>query len=141
MQVGTYVSGPIQALYVDYNSPVKQGQLVAKIDPRPFQVKVQEADANLANARAKVEKDRADLEFKKLTLNRNRELRAQNLIAQNDVDTAKSNYDQAVAQVALDKAGVEQAEASDAQIGAVVQDATRGTAGIREPVVALQGGG
>ncbi len=112
VQVGTYVSGPIQALYVDYNSPVKQGQLVAKIDPRPFQVKVQEADANLANARAKVVKDRADLELKKLTLNRNRELLANHLISQNDVDTAKSNYDQAVAQLVLDEAGVKQAEAS-----------------------------
>ena len=132
VQVGTYVSGPIQALYVDYNSPVKQGQLVAKIDPRPFQVKVQEADANLANARAKVEKDRADLEFKKLTLNRNRELRAQNLIAQNDVDTAKSNYDQAVAQVALDKAGVEQAEASleEARINLAYTDITSPVDGV-----------
>src|SRR5512135_2395767 len=60
VQVGTYVSGPISALYVDYNSPVKKGQHVAKIDPAPFLVKVQEADANLANARAKVQRDRAD---------------------------------------------------------------------------------
>jgi HlyD family secretion protein len=112
VQVGTYVSGPIKSIYVDYNSPVKKGQLVAKIDPAPFQVKVAEAEANLANARAKVEKDRADLQFKKLTLERNRELLARNLIAQNDLDTAKSNYDQAVAQLDLDKAGVKQAEAS-----------------------------
>ncbi|MBZ5525880.1 MAG: biotin/lipoyl-binding protein, partial [Acidobacteriia bacterium] len=40
VQVGSYVSGPIQALYADFNSPVKQGQLIATIDPRPFQVKV-----------------------------------------------------------------------------------------------------
>ena len=112
VQVGTYVSGPIKSIYVDYNSPVKKAQLVAKIDPAPFQVKVAEADANLANARAKVEKDRADLEFKKLTLQRNRDLLAKNLIAQNDMDTAKSNYDQAVAQLDLDKAGVQQAAAS-----------------------------
>jgi HlyD family secretion protein len=112
VQVGTYVSGPIKQLYADFNSAVKEGQLVAKIDPRPFQVKVLEAEANLANARAKVEKDRADLEFKKLTLGRNRELLAKNLIAQNDLDTAKSNYDQAVAQIALDQAAVQQADAS-----------------------------
>jgi HlyD family secretion protein len=91
---------------------VKKGQLVAKIDPAPFQVKVTEAEANLANARAKVEKDQADLEFKKLTLQRNRELLAKNLIAQNDLDTAKSNYDQALAQLNLDKAGVQQAAAA-----------------------------
>ena len=112
VQVGTYVSGPIQALYVDYNSPVKEGQLVAKIDPASFTVKVLEADANLANARARVEKDRADLVFKKLTLERNQELRVKNLISQNDVDTAKSNYDQAVAQLALDQAAVKQNEAA-----------------------------
>jgi HlyD family secretion protein len=112
VQVGTYVSGPIQAIYVDYNSPVKKGQLVAKIDPAPFAVKVRQAEADVANARAKVQKDLADLELKKLTLQRNQDLRAKNLISQNDVDTAKSNYDQAVAQLALDRASVEQTEAA-----------------------------
>jgi HlyD family secretion protein len=112
VQVGTYVSGPIQAIYVDYNSPVKKGQLVAKIDPAPFAVKVRQAEADVANARAKVQKDLADLELKKLTLQRNQDLRAKNLISQNDVDTAKSNYDQAVAQLALDRASVQQTEAA-----------------------------
>ena len=42
VQVGTYVSGPIRAIYADFNSPVTKGQLVAKIDPAPFQVKVAE---------------------------------------------------------------------------------------------------
>jgi HlyD family secretion protein len=112
VQVGTYVSGPIIALDVDYNSPVTHGQRVAKIDPAPFAVKVREADANLANAKARVEKDKADLEFKKIQLDRNRTLLARNLIAQNDLDTARSNYDQAVAQLALDEAAVQQAQAS-----------------------------
>jgi len=132
VQVGTYVSGPIRAIYVDYNSPVKQGQLVAKIDPAPFQVKVAQADANLANARAQVDKDRADLEFKKLTLDRNRELRAHNLISQNDVDTAKSSYDQAVAQLALDQASVQQSIASrqEAQINLAYTDITSPVDGV-----------
>src|SRR5262245_39875093 len=56
VQVGTYVSGPIAALYADFNTPVKRGQLLAKIDPRPFQVKVDAANAALANARAQLEK-------------------------------------------------------------------------------------
>src|ERR671930_1382784 len=59
VQVGTYVSGPIQAISVDFNSPVRRGQLLAKIDPRPFQVKLDAAAAELANARARLEKDRA----------------------------------------------------------------------------------
>jgi HlyD family secretion protein len=132
VQVGTYVSGPIKAIYVDYNSPVKQGELVAKIDPRPFVVKVQAAEANLANARAKVQKDRADLELKKLTLNRNRELLARSLVSQNDVDTATSNYDQAAAQLALDEAGVQQAQASlqEARINLEYTDITSPVEGV-----------
>jgi HlyD family secretion protein len=112
VQVGTYVSGPIIALDVDYNSPVHKGQRVAKIDPAPFLVKVQSADANLANARAKVLKSRADLAMKRLTLERNRELRGRDLISQNDLDTARSDHDQAKAQLALDEASVKQAQAS-----------------------------
>src|SRR5260221_5578856 len=81
VQVGTYVSGPIRAIDVDFNSPVKKGQRVAKIDPASVQVKVQQAEANLANARARVDKDRADLELKRLTLERNRELRVKSLIS------------------------------------------------------------
>lgn len=129
VQVGTYVSGPIQAIYVDFNSPVKKGQLVAKIDPAPFQVKVLQAEADVANNRAKVEKDRADLKLKRLTLDRNRELLKKNLISQNDVDTAKSNYDQAVAQLALDRASIKQSEASlqEARINLAYTD-------IRSPV-------
>ena len=112
VQVGTYVSGPIQALFADYNSPVTKGQRVAKIDPAPFQVKVLSADAALANARAKVLKSRADLELRRLTLERNAELRRRDLIAQNELDAARSDYDQAAAQLALDQAAVQQAQAS-----------------------------
>jgi HlyD family secretion protein len=112
VQVGTYVSGPIIALDVDFNSAVTKGQRVAKIDPAPFLVKVQSAEANLANARAQVVKSRADLDLKRLTFERNRELRGRDLIAQNDLDTAKSNFDQAVAQLTLDQARVKQGEAA-----------------------------
>jgi HlyD family secretion protein len=111
VQVGTYVSGPIQEIDVDFNSPVVKGQRVAKIDPAPFQVKVQRAEANLANAHAAVEKARADLELKRLMAERNRTLRQRNLVAQSDLDTAQSQYEQARAQLALDEAGVQQAQA------------------------------
>ena len=124
VQVGTYVSGPIKAIYVDYNSPVKAGQLVAKIDPAPFTVKVKQAEANVANARAKVDKDRADLNLKKVTLGRDRKLLAQQLISEDEFDTAKSNYEQAVAQLALDTAGIQQNEAAleEAQINLAYTD-------------------
>ncbi|HXJ33041.1 MAG TPA: efflux RND transporter periplasmic adaptor subunit [Candidatus Eisenbacteria bacterium] len=112
VQVGTYVSGPIIAIDVDFNSPVTKGQRVAKIDPASFAVKVRQSEANVANAVAKVQKDRADLALKKLLLDRNRTLLARELIAQNDLDTSQSNYDQALAQLALDEAAVKQAQAS-----------------------------
>jgi HlyD family secretion protein len=111
VQVGTYVSGPIKAIYADFNSRVSKGQLVAKIDPAPFQVKVQSSEAEVANAKAKVLKDKADLEFKKLTYGRNQKLLDRRLISQNDLDTAKSDFDQAAAQLALDEAAVLQAQA------------------------------
>src|SRR5437867_13040916 len=59
VQVGTYVSGPIQAIAVDFNTPVRRGQLLAKIDPRPFEGKVGGGAAALAKARARPEQDRA----------------------------------------------------------------------------------
>src|SRR5213596_1311063 len=112
VQVGTYVSGPIQAIDVNFNSPVKKGQRVAKIDPAPFAVKVREAEASLKNAQAKVVGDRAAAKLKKLLLERNRVLLARNLIAQNDVDTAETAYELASAQLALDQAAVALAQGS-----------------------------
>ena len=58
VQVGTYVSGPIRAIDVDYNSPVRKGQRVANIDPAPFQVKVDQAQANLARTRLAIKQGR-----------------------------------------------------------------------------------
>src|SRR5881296_3855098 len=112
VQVGTYVLGPIQAIDVTFNSPVKKDQRVAKIDPAPFAVKVREAEATLQNAQAKVGGDRADVRLKKLLLERNRALLARNLIARNDVDTAETAYEQAKALLALDQAAVALAQGS-----------------------------
>src|SRR2546428_9522299 len=74
VQVGTYVSGPIQAIYADLNTPLRRLQLLGRIDPRPFQVKVDDATAAVANARARLEKDRADTALRALTLERTRAL-------------------------------------------------------------------
>jgi len=111
VQVGTYVSGPVQALFADYNTEVRRGQLLAKIDPRPFQVKVDEAEADLANARAKLVKDRADAALRAVTLKRNRALAGKGIVAQSDLDLAVSEDRQAQAQIALDEAEIQSAEA------------------------------
>ena len=112
VQVGSYVSGPIQAIYSDFNSPVKAGQLIAKIDPRPFQVKVDEAKAALDNAKAQLLKDQADMAYKKITYERNARLLQAEAISQDTLDSAESSYRQAVAQVALDRANIEQQQAN-----------------------------
>ena len=132
VQVGTYVSGPIRAIDVDFNSIVTRGQRVAKIDPAPFQVKVEKAEASVANAAARVVKDRADLSLKKLTWERNLELLPSQLISQNDVDMARSAYDQALAQIDLDIAAVRQADAdlADARINLAYTDITSPVNGV-----------
>src|SRR5712671_333968 len=118
VQVGSYVSGPIQAIYADFNSPVKQGQLIAKIDPRPFKVKVDAAKAVLANARAQYGKDSADLAYKKINYQRNAELLKDGAISKDAADLAFSTYNQAKSQVGLDAANIQQQHANleDAQV-------------------------
>src|SRR5277367_3254801 len=74
VQLGTYVSGPIIAIYRDYNAAVKKGDLIAKIDPSTYQVTVDIAHATLANSKAQLGKDEADLAYKKVTYERDRDL-------------------------------------------------------------------
>jgi HlyD family secretion protein len=109
--VGTYVSGVIQQISCDYNTPVKQGQICAKIDPRPYQAVVDQDRANLAVARAQLGKDQAALVYAEVTDRRNRQLTAHNYVSQNAADSARSAYEQAKAQVALDQATIEQRQA------------------------------
>lgn len=118
VQVGSYVSGPITAIYADFNAPVKAGQLIAKIDPRPFQVKVDESTAALANAQALLGKDQADMAYKQLTYQRNQRLFEAEAVARDTVDNARSVYLQARAQMAVDRANIQQQQANlhDAQI-------------------------
>ena len=72
--VGTQVSGTISKLYVDYNSPVKKGQILAQIDPSTLQAQVDQAKANLLAAQANVQKAEAAVIDTKRTLERNRTL-------------------------------------------------------------------
>ncbi len=112
VQVGTQVSGTIKTLYVDFNSRVKKGQLIAQIDPSTFQSQVQQAQANLSSAQANLEKAQTALANDKKTFDRNKELFSKNLIAQSDLDTAETAYQTDIAQVASAKAQIEQAKAS-----------------------------
>jgi HlyD family secretion protein len=111
VQVGTYVSGVIQELYCDFNTRVKAGQLCARIDPRPYQVVVDQDTAALSAAKAQLVKDQASLAYAKLNYERQIKLVTENLASKDAVDLARSTYDQARAQVGLDQATVVQRQA------------------------------
>jgi HlyD family secretion protein len=110
--VGTQVSGTIKTLYVDFNSRVKKGQLIAQIDPSTFESQVQQAQANLLSAQANMEKAEAGLVDAKRTFERNKELFSKNLIPRSDLDTADTNFQSNKALVNSAKAQIEQAKAS-----------------------------
>jgi HlyD family secretion protein len=112
VQVGTQVSGTIKTLYVDFNTRVKKGQIIAQIDPATFEAQVQQAQANLLSAQANLEKALTTLANDKRTFDRNKELLSKNLIAQSDLDTAQTTYETDKSQVDLSKAQIEQAKAS-----------------------------
>ena len=109
--IGTYVSGVIQQLYCDFNTEVKEGQICAKIDPRPYQAQVDEDKANLDVAKAQLEKDKANLVYAELSYQRNALLARRQDVSQDTADNAKSIYDQAQAQLGLDQATIEQRQA------------------------------
>ncbi|MGZ3358452.1 MAG: efflux RND transporter periplasmic adaptor subunit [Xanthobacteraceae bacterium] len=110
--VGTYVSGVIQQLYCDYNTQVKKGQVCAKIDPRPYQTVVDQNKANLAVAKAQLEKDKASLAYTKISYERSARLVQTNAISRDAFDSAKSTYQQAQAQITFDEATIKQRQAA-----------------------------
>jgi HlyD family secretion protein len=110
--VGTYVSGVIQELSCDYNTRVKRGQVCAKIDPRPYQSVVDQSRANLAVARAQLEKDKAGLAYAKTNYDRQARLLQTKAVSQDAFDNAKSAYDQAQAQITFDEATIQQRQAA-----------------------------
>jgi len=131
VQVGAQVSGTIQSLSADYNSVVRAGDVVAKLDPALLDAALREAQAALAEARASLSKAEADqtgsvtaLEDAKTKLSRARELAAQQLIPQSDLDAAQIVADQAVADLGAAKSQVNEARAVVDQASAAVNQAT-----------------
>ncbi len=112
VQVGSYVSGVITALHCDYNTHVTAGQLCAKIDPRPYQLVVDQDSASLANGQAQLEKDIASLSYAKTTYERDLQLLKAGIVSQDTVDSDHSVYAQGKAQVALDRATILQRQAA-----------------------------
>ena len=112
VSVGSTVSGLIESIYVDFNSQVKKGQLLAQIDPRTFQATVEQQRASVANAEANVARMEAVTEMARKTYVRYKNLYAKNFIAKSELDQAESDYLSNLAQVASAKAQVTQSRAS-----------------------------
>ena len=110
--VGTQVSGTVAAIYVDYNSQVKKGQLLAELDPSLFQANVDQSTAKLNNAQAAYSKALANLEYKKNNYQRYEHLYQKNYVSRDDVELARSNYLAAQADVAATRAEMSASQAT-----------------------------
>lgn len=111
VQVGSQVSGIIQALSADFNSVVRAGQLMAQLDPLPFKTKVTEMEGSLQNAQGNLARAHADLALQKLNFDRAKALYAQSLNAQQEVDNARTAYESSQANVLVAEAQVKQSRA------------------------------
>lgn len=118
VQVGSQVSGPIQKLYVDYNSHVTKGEVIAQIDPALFQSAWLQAKADLANAKANLVSAQANVEKAKATdtqaaanYRRSALLLEAHIISQQQFDQDNANAGTAAADVLAARASVTQAEA------------------------------
>ena len=116
VEIGTQVSGTIQEIYVDYNSPVRLGQLIALVDPSLSRLALRKAEASLAVYQASVQSAQAALRDAERKLSRSRELLKKKLIARSEVDTNEADVDmktaalnEARSRVIQSKAEVEEA--------------------------------
>lgn len=104
VQVGSQVSGNISKLFVDFNSQVKAGQVVAQIDPSLFQAAVTQAEGDLASAQAA-------LDLARVNATRTQELFAKKNSSQQDVDQAMATLHQAEANVKIKQGALDKAKA------------------------------
>ena len=112
VQIGSQVSGTIQSLNADFNSTVKKGQIIARLDASILEARLGQAQANLLAAKANVERARSTLEDMRQKYERAKELAAQNLLPASDLDTARANYDGAAAELKSNQAAESQSLAT-----------------------------
>ena len=103
VEVGTQVSGIIDKIYVDYNSVVKKGDIIAELDKTNLLSKLASAQSNLSNALS-------DLNFQQANYQRYKTLYEKGLVSANDYETAKLSYDKAVQTVKVQQQAVQEAQ-------------------------------
>lgn len=135
VQVGSQVSGQIQALYVDYNSPVKKGQLIARIDPNSFVLRVNQAMADMEAARAtvltqlanvgalraEVSRARVNLADAERDFQRNKTLFEKNFVSAAALDKARAVFEGAQEQLKIAQAQLAVGESQVRNAEAVVK--------------------
>ena len=112
VSVGSTVSGLIKDIYVDYNSQVKKGQILAQIVPATFEATVKQNEAQIANAQANLAKLQAIAEYDQKTYQRYKNLYEKNFVARSELDQAYSTYKSDLAQIASARAQISQYQAS-----------------------------
>ena len=112
VSVGTYVSGTIQTLSCDYNTRVRKGQLCARIEPKPYQIIVDQAQAETEVAKAQLVKDQANVAYTKISHERLDRLYGEGQVSHDAADAALNAYQQAVAVTGLDAAQLAQKAAA-----------------------------
>ena len=112
VQIGSQVSGIIQELRADYNAIVREGDVIARLDPSLFETQIEQARANLLRAEADVERLRVAVDDAHAQHARSVELAAQELISQTELETSEVNVRSATAQLRSAEAQVIQARAS-----------------------------
>ena len=103
VDVGTQVSGIIDKIYVDYNSVVKKGQVIAELDKTNLISELNSAKSNLAGAKS-------DLDYQRLNYSRIKALHDKGLISDNEYDSAKLSYQQAESTYSMRKEAVSKAQ-------------------------------
>ncbi len=103
VEVGTQVSGIIDRIYVDYNSEVHRGQVIAELDKTNLLSKLASAQSNLSNAQS-------SLNYQSANYKRYKTLYEKGLVSANDYENAKLNYEQAVQQVRVQQQNVQEAQ-------------------------------
>lgn len=122
VQVGSQISGQLKDIYADFNSEVKAGELIARLDPATFESKLMQSEANLALAQASVKTKRAAVVKARATVNntqkglqRQRDLARQGVASASALDNAEALFNTTQAELAMAEAEVENALA---QVGA-----------------------
>jgi HlyD family secretion protein len=112
VDVGTQVSGTVSALYADFNSIVRKGQVIARLDPSLIQTQIEQQEANVVRSEADLERLRVALADANQKFERAKQMFERSLIPKTDLETAEVNVKSAAAQIRSSEASLVQARAS-----------------------------